>query len=200
MKNFRKEYLSCICGRKNLIKKENFDVGYIDCTHSGCTHRNMITKRMYYDSTIMADLKDFGKLIYLNKPGIEYKILKENNIIGRSSHCDIKIEAFRHSEKCFISNYHCTISISFDIWTGKLRYKLLDGAVDSATLKHKNSLNGTLLNGYTLRENEQIDIPHDGIVSMGGKDEFRLESYEIPAEILETYQIIAGAFNPDLTQ
>ena len=153
----------------------------------------------HYDENIVHGLPSFGELIYLGSPSVTYPLQFGSNVIGTSDTCTIRVERFMHGGQCFISRRHCTLTLTFDKWTGRLRYQVQDGAVDFDAQTIKASLNGTLLNGTPLQRTEIIDVGDGEIITLGGIDRFRLTHAVINPVMLETYKVDL-AFNPDRTQ
>ncbi|WP_234736895.1 FHA domain-containing protein [Tellurirhabdus bombi] len=188
------------CRQMVMVKASDRERGEITCKHPGCGYVNKLLTQSYYDPSITAGLPSFGQLIYTESATpVVYPLQFGLNVIGLSTECTVVVDRFMHQGKCFISRRHCTLDVSFDKWTGLLRYRLQDGTTDPVTRQHRGSLNGTFLAGTALRENEQIDVPYGGIIRLGGADSFRLEAYIIPKIMLETYQITAFS-DPDSTQ
>lgn len=199
MTTFKNTIIPCQkCGKLIAVKVRDFENGLIQCTHTGCAHINQLTQA-FYDERILLGLPSFGQLIYQQDPALRYPLRASVNTVGHSSLCTVHIERFMHEGKCYISRRHCTIEVAFDKWSGKLRYTLQDGAIDLDSGQYKNSLNGTFLNDYLLRNGEKIDITDPGLVGLGGMDVFKLEAYIIPQSMLETY-LIQKPLEPDETQ
>ena len=122
------------------------------------------------------------------------------NVIGHSETCQVRLPKLLHSNKCYISRRHCTIEVKFDKWTGQLRYILQDGAISlEHSEQHQGSLNGTKVNGYTLREGEKIDLLDNAIINLGGVDSFKIQTSKIPQSLLDSHKI-TEPFNPEETQ
>ncbi|RDB02388.1 FHA domain-containing protein [Runella aurantiaca] len=199
MTTFKNTIVPCQkCGKLIAVKVRDFENGAIQCTHTGCGHINQLTLP-YYDERILQGLPSFGHLIYHDNPSIVYPLRFGINVVGHSSSCHVHVERFLHEGKCYLSRRHCTIEVLFDKWDGNLRYQIQDGAIDSETGDYKNSLNGTLLNGYLLQNGEKIDVTDQGLVCLGGIDVFRLEVYQIPQAMRQTY-LTFKPFELDETQ
>ncbi len=190
MADFKNTLISCQkCGKSIAVKVRDFESGSIQCRHPGCGQVNVLTQS-YYDERILQGLPEFGRLVHQADPAMSYPLRLGVNVVGHSPTCEVAVERLVHEGKCYISRRHCTIEVIFDKWRGNFRYQLLDGASDSDSQRHKNSLNGTMLNGYLLQNGEKIDIGDRGVVGLGGKDFFRLEAYLIPPRMLESYQLL----------
>lgn len=199
MADFKNTLISCQkCGKNIAVKVRDFESGSIQCTHSGCGEVNPLTQP-YYDERILAGLPEFGRLVHQANPVTTYPLRPGINVVGHSPSCEVTVERLVHSGKCYLSRRHCTIEVIFDKWKGTFRYQLLDGASDLDSQQYKNSLNGTLLNGYLLQNGEKIDIGDEGLIGLGGKDFFRLEAYRIPPRMLESYRMLKP-LEPDETQ
>jgi len=199
MTTFKNTILPCQkCGKLIAVKVRDFENGAIQCTHTGCGHINQLTQA-FYDERILLGLPSFGQLVYQQNPALRYSLRAGINTVGHSSSCTVHTERFMHDGKCYLSRKHCTIEVLFDKWEGELRYTLQDGAIEPESGQYKNSLNGTLLNGYLLQNGDKLDIPDQGLVCLGGVDIFRLEAYFIPPSMLQTY-LMSKSFEPDETQ
>ncbi|QDK78879.1 FHA domain-containing protein [Spirosoma sp. KCTC 42546] len=200
MSGFKTTLINCRqCGRRILVRAADAERGSIMCSHVGCGAINELQKLVHYDESIVQGLPEFGQLTYLGNAESSYSLQFGRNVIGTSETCTVRVTRFVHEGRCFISRRHCTLTITFDKWTGQLRYQLQDGAIDDTTHTHHYSLNGTLLNGIPLQKNELIDVDNGGIITLGGVDRFRLTHFPIPPAMLDTYKIELG-FNPDRTQ
>lgn len=199
MAAFKNTLISCQkCGKSVAVRVPDFENGSIQCTHAGCGYINQLVQA-YYDDRILQGLPDFGQLVYQGTPVARYPLRPGLNVVGTSPACDVEVERYDYEGKCYISRRHCTIEVLFNTWTGRLRYQIQDGASDMNPHHYKNSLNGTLLNGYLLQNGEKIDLENGGLVSLGGKDIFRLEAYYIPEAMLTSY-LIMKPFEADETQ
>ncbi|GAB2517725.1 FHA domain-containing protein [Spirosoma aerophilum] len=187
------------CGRKIMVRAADAERGFIQCTHTGCRVINTLRKPFHYDEHIVQGLPSFGQLTHINEPETTYPLQLGHNIIGTADTCTVQVPRFMHNGRCFISRKHCTLTITFDKWTGQLRYQLHDGAaeVDSKTIKY--SLNGTQLAKTLLLKTEIVDVADQEIITLGGLDRFRLTHYSIPSVTLETYKIELD-YNPDRTE
>ena len=186
------------CGKSVAVRVRDFENGSIRCTHAGCGHVNPLAQS-YYDDRILQGLPGFGQLIYQGSPATRYPLGPGINVVGTSSTSDVEVKRYVHAGKCYISRRHCTIEVLFNKWTGRLRYQIQDGASDLDSHQYKNSLNGTLLNGYLLQNGEKIDLDNGELLSLGGKDMFRLEAYRIPDAMLASY-LMVKPIEPDETQ
>ncbi|MPR32315.1 FHA domain-containing protein [Cytophagaceae bacterium SJW1-29] len=196
---FKNSLISCQkCGRRIAVKARDFENGAIQCTHVGCGYINQLVQS-YYDEHILIGLPSFGQLVYEANPTMKYPLRLGTNVVGTSPTCEVAVERFIHGDKCYISRRHCTIEVLFNKWTGRFRYQLQDGASDIDSHHYKNSLNGTMLNGYLLQNGEKMDLNDQGLLGLGGKDVFRLEAYLIPGKMLESYRI-SKVIEPDETQ
>ncbi len=199
MANYKNALIACQkCGRSIAVKARDYEVGSIQCTHAGCGHTNLLTLP-YYDERILQGLPEFGRLVYQADPSQVFPLRLGTNVVGHSFTCEVAVERLVHNGKCYISRRHCTIEVLFDKWKGSFRYQLQDGASDIDSHHYKNSLNGTLLNGYLLQNGEKIDIGDQGVLGLGGKDFFRLEAFRIPPRMLESY-LMLKPLDPDETQ
>lgn len=199
MTDFKNTLISCQkCGKLIAVKARDFESGTIECTHAGCGQVNPLTQP-YYDEQILEGLPAFGRLVQQANSATTYPLRLGINVVGHSPICEVVVERLVHDGKCYISRRHCTIEVIFDKWKGNFRYQLLDGASDLDSNQYKNSLNGTLLNGYLLQNGEKIDIGDQGLIGLGGKDFFRLEVYRILPRMLESYQMLKP-LEPDETQ
>lgn len=168
------------------------------CTHAGCGHSNQLVQS-YYDDRILQGLPAYGQLVSPASPTMKYPLRLGTNVVGISPGCEVVVERYIHGGKCYISRRHCTVEVLFNKWTGRFRYQVQDGASDINSHQYKNSLNGTLLNGYLLQNGEKIDMENGGLLSLGGKDVFRLEPYSIPDTMLASY-LMVKPIEPDETQ
>ena len=189
------------CNGKIMVKPSDLERGEIKCSHKNCDYINTFNDEFHFDSGIIQGLPSFGKLIYLNKQMHDFSLKFGSNIIGTSESADVYLtrSLFIQEGQCFISRQHCTLEIKFDRWFGSLRYSVFDGFYDSNEKKHKKSLNGTTINALPLKESEIIDVVNGDVLTIGGVDKFRLETYSIPLLMLETYKTKLD-FDPDRTQ
>ena len=200
MSSFRTTLITCQqCGRRIMVRAADAERGTITCSHVGCGAVNDLQTAFQYDDAIVDGLPDFGKLTYEGDPGTTYPLRFGPNIIGTGDACTVRVSRVEHSGRCYISRQHCTLTITFDKWTGRLRYCLQDGAAEPDAGTMKASLNGTLLNGTPLLKTENIDMGDGDIITLGGADRFRLAHAHIDPVMLDTYRIDL-AFNPDRTQ
>lgn len=200
MGNFRTTLITCQqCGRRIMVRAADAERGSITCSHIGCGAVNVLQTAFHYDEAIVNGLPDFGHLIYVEKPETKYELQFGPNVIGTGDACTIRVNRFEHGGRCYISRQHCTLTITFDKWTGRLRYCLQDGAVDPDSRSMRFSLNGTLLNGIPLLKAENVDVGDGEIITLGGTDRFRLTHAIINPAMLDTYKVDL-AFNPDRTQ
>ncbi|GAB4033419.1 hypothetical protein GCM10028774_16490 [Spirosoma jeollabukense] len=200
MSGFKITLIDCKkCGRRIMVRAADAERGSITCSHVGCGAINDLRTAFQYDDAIAQGLPDFGQLTYMGKPEKIYPLQWGCNIIGTADSCTIQVERLVHNGRCFISRRHCTLTVTFDKWSGQLRYQLQDGAMDGNQQEMKYSLNGTFLNGIQLQKTENIDVENEGIITLGGIDSFRLTHFVIPAAMLETYKVDL-AFNPDRTE
>ena len=200
MSNFKTTLINCQqCNRRIMVRAADAERGSITCSHVGCGAVNELAKAFHYDDSILRGLPNFGKLTYLGDPSTAYPLQFGPNVIGTGDGCAVRVDRFVHNGKCFISRRHCTLTVTFDKWTGQLRYCLQDGAVDAATQTKQSSLNGTQLNGAPLQKSEDIDVASEGIITLGAVDRFELTAYAIPPAMLKTYKVELE-FNPDRTQ
>lgn len=182
-----------------MVRAADAERGSITCSHVGCGAVNILQTDFQYDANIVHGLPDFGQLTYQGDSKTVYPLQFGANVVGTADGCTVQVARFLHNGRCFISRRHCTLTVAFDKWSGRLRYQLQDGAVDPVTQVHQYSLNGTQLNGTALQKTEIIDVDEGGIITLGGVDSFRLTHYCIPPTMLETYRIELN-FNPDRTQ
>ncbi|GAB3261185.1 hypothetical protein GCM10027347_26060 [Larkinella harenae] len=190
MGGFKTTLIECQqCGRRIMVRAADADRGSIVCSHVGCGAVNNLKKAFQYDEAIVHGLPAFGRLTNVDKPELAYALHYGPNVIGTADTCTIQVERFLHNGRCFISRRHCTLNVAFDKWTGKLRYQLHDGFLDTSQQQIQYSLNGTLLNGMALQKTEMIDVEHEGIITLGGADRFRLTHFSIPAIMLDTYKV-----------
>lgn len=187
------------CGRKIMVKPADYARGEIVCSHVGCGYMNILTSSVYFDEAIVNGLPEFGRLVYTGKADVRYPLRFGQNVIGTSEGCPVRVERYLHNGRCFISRRHCTLTVTFDKWSGQLRYHVQDGAVDPGTNTFRNSLNGTFLNQLLLQPTEIIDVPDGGVITLGGVDAFQLTHAVISPVMLDSYKIRA-AYNPDSTQ
>ncbi|RRB17938.1 FHA domain-containing protein [Larkinella knui] len=200
MNGFKTTLIACQhCGRRIMVRAADAARGSITCSHVGCGAVNSLQSAFQYDEAIVQGLPEFGKLTYLNKPEITYPLQFGPNVIGTGDSCTVQVERFVHNGRCFISRRHGTLTVTFDKWSGRLRYQLQDGALDESRQHLQPSLNGTLLNGIPLQKMELIDVENEGVITLGGADRFRLAHFSIPAAMLTTYKVDL-AFNPDRTE
>jgi len=182
-----------------MVRAADAERGSVTCTHTGCGSVNILPAAFHYDENIVRGLPGFGQLTYGGDLTSTYPLRFGANVIGTDESCDVQVERYMHNGRCFVSRRHCTITVTFDKWTGQLRYQLQDGAIDLSTQTMKYSLNGTLLNGVPLKPTELIDIENGESVTLGGVDRFLLTQYRIPPLMLDTYKISLD-FNPDRTE
>jgi len=175
------------CKKSNFVKASNFEVGFFKCT--GCGQENKLFSA-HYDERILLGLPQFGSIVSVNNAAERYSLKLGKNIIGVSELADITVKRVTHNGKCFISRKHCTLEVKFDKWRGELNYVLQDGAIDTETKQHKNSLNFTFFKNKKVESQEAIYISHREIFNLGGEDAFRLEHYVIPVEMLQTYRVL----------
>ena len=187
------------CGRKIMVRPADWERGAVTCSHVGCGAVNGLPTAFHYDETIVRGLPSFGHLTYQGSSAGEYPLQFGENVIGTADSCAVPVERFVHNGQCFVSRRHCTLTVTFDKWTGHLRYQLQDGAADPNTGAMRYSLNGTMLNGSPLSRTELIDVNDGGQITLGGVDQFRLTHYHIPPLMLDTYKITLD-FNPDQTE
>ena len=200
MSGFKLTLITCQqCGRRIMVRATDAERGSITCSHVGCGAVNVLEKAFHYDENIVRGLPGFGQLTSLDNPQKAYPLRFGSNVVGTSDACMVRVERIVHNGRCFISRRHCTLTITFDKWTGQLRYQLQDGAVDPITQAWQYSLNGTLLQGAALQKTEIIDVSDGGIITLGGADRFRLTHFSIPPAMLDTYKVELD-FNPDRTQ
>ena len=182
-----------------MVRAADAERGSITCSHSGCGAMNALQTAFHYDEAIVDGLPDFGRLTYVEKPDLVYPLRFGANVIGTGDACTVRVSRFEHGGRCYISRQHCTLTVTFDKWTGRLRYCVQDGAADPDSQAMRFSLNGTLLNGKPLLKTEIIDVSDGDIITLGGADRFRLTHATISPAMLDTYKIDL-AFNPDRTQ
>ena len=200
MNNFRTTLITCQqCGRRIMVRAADAERGFITCSHIGCGVANSLQTAFYYDQAIVNGLPDFGQFTYLGVPEIVYSLQFGLNIIGTGDASTVQVNRFEHGGRCFISRQHCTLTITFDKWTGRLRYCIQDGTIDPDSQLIRFSLNGTLLNGAPLLKTEIIDVGDGDVITLGGADQFRLTHATINPAMLDTYKVDL-AFNPDRTQ
>ncbi|GAB3920764.1 FHA domain-containing protein [Larkinella terrae] len=200
MSGFKMTLIACQqCGRRIMVRMADAERGTITCSHVGCGAVNILQTAFHYDEAIVQGLPEFGHLTYIGKPGRIYPLQFGQNSIGTADSCTVQIERFQHNGRCFISRRHCTLTVSFDKWRGRLRYQLQDGVLDGELRQLHSSLNGTLLNETPLQKMELIDVDHESVITLGGVDRFRLTHYFIPSTMLDTYKVDLS-FNPDRTE
>lgn len=200
MSGFKTTLISCQqCGRRIMVRAVDAERGSITCSHVGCGAVNVLQKAFHYDENIVHGLPGFGQLTYLDTPEKTYPLRFGSNVVGTADSCSVQLERFVHNGRCFISRRHCTLTVTFDKWTGQLRYQLQDGAVDPVIQAMQYSLNGTLLNNAPLQKTERIDVGDGEVITLGGADRFRLTHFLIPTAMLDTYKVELD-FNPDRTQ
>ncbi|GAB3704144.1 hypothetical protein GCM10027592_35160 [Spirosoma flavus] len=200
MGGFKTTLITCQqCGRRIMVRGADAERGSIICSHTGCGAINMLETSGYYNEAFLNELPSLGQLTYQGDSNRTYSLQFGSNVIGTASSCTVQVERIVHNGRCFISRRHCTLTVTFDKWTGLLRYQLQDGAVDTNTQVMHHSKNGTQLNGATLEKAELIDVPDGGVITLGGVDKFRLTHVAIsPAEL--NSQKVMTVFNPDQTQ
>lgn len=187
------------CGRRIMVRPADAERGSIYCSHVGCGALNRLPTTFQYDDAIVQGLPGFGELRYQLDPSLVYPLQFGPNVIGTGDATQVRLARSLHGGRCYISRRHCTLTVTFDTWTGRLRYQLQDGAIDALTHSNQPSLNGTLLNGNALRNTEQIDVTNGDIITLGGLDRFQLVQYSINPAMLATYRVELG-YNPDRTQ
>ena len=199
MIGFKTTLINCErCGRKIMVRPPDAERGSITCSHVGCGAINLLQTGFQYDEAIVQGLPEFGRLTYGGQPAAQYPLQYGVNVIGTADSCTVQVERISHNGRCFISRRHCTLTVTFDRWSGQLRYQLEDGALDAYSVR-QYSLNGILLDGKPLQKTEIIDVNDGSTLTMGGADPFRLTHYTIPQAMLDTYKVEL-AFNPDRTQ
>ncbi|WP_080241171.1 FHA domain-containing protein [Spirosoma rigui] len=200
MNTFKTTLITCQqCGRRIMVRAADAERGTIACSHIGCGIVNNLRTDFHYDEAVVNGLPSFGSLTYLENPETKFDLRFGPNVIGTGNLCTVRIDRFEHDGRCFISRQHCTLTVTFDKWTGKLRYHIQDGALDADTQSMRYSLNGTMRNGTPLLKTEIIDVSDGDIITLGGADRFRLTTATIPLPTLATYKVDL-AFNPDRTQ
>jgi hypothetical protein len=200
MSGFKTTLITCQqCGRRIMVRAADAERGSITCSHVGCGAVNVLQKAFQYNENIVHGLPGFGQLTYLDKPEKIYLLRFGSNVVGTADSCSVQLERFVHNGRCFISRRHCTLTVTFDKWTGQLRYQLQDGAIDPTTETWQYSLNGTLVDDTLLQKTEIIDVGDENIITLGGADRFRLTHFSIPRPMLDTYKVELD-FNPDRTQ
>ena len=200
MSSFKMTLISCQqCRGKVMVRAADAERGYVTCTHVNCGAVNYLSKDFHYDETIVRGLPSFGQLTYEGNLTTTYPLQFGENVVGTGESCEVQVERFMHDGRCFVSRRHATITVTFDKWTGKLRYQLQDGAVDTEISAMKYSLNGTRLNGALLSRTECIDVGNGERITLGSVDRFQLTHYAIPPLMLNTYKVALN-FNPDRTE
>lgn len=200
MNNFKTTLINCQqCGRRIMVRATDAERGSIVCSHTGCGAVNTLQTIFQYDEAIANGLSDVGRLVYLEQPEVAYPLHFGPNVVGTGEGSTIRVNRFEHGGRCYISRWHCTLTVTFDKWTGRLRYHIQDGALEPGSDSVRFSLNGTMLNGTPLLKTEIIDVADGDIITLGGADRFRLTHAIINPVMLETYKIDL-AFNPDRTQ
>ena len=200
MSGFKTTLIVCQqCGRRIMVRAADVERGSITCSHVGCGAINVLQTAFHYDDAIVNGLPGFGQLTYVGESEISYPLQFGHNVIGTADSCTIQVERFIHDGRCFISRRHCTLAVTFDKWTGQLRYQLQDGAISGNQQEMQYSLNGTRLNEQSVLKTEIIDVGNEGIITLGGIDRFRLTHFVIPSAMLDTYKIEL-AYNPDRTE
>jgi FHA domain len=184
---YKNEFITCFkCKESNFVKAKNFEIGFFKCT--GCGQENKLFNA-YYDERILPGLPQFGSIVSVNNPAERYALQIGKNVIGVGEMADITVKRITHNGKCFISRKHSTLEVKFDKWKGQLNYVLQDGAIDTESKKHKNSLNFTFFKNKKIEPQEAIYVSNKEIFNLGGEDAFRLEHYLIPESMLQTYKI-----------
>lgn len=200
MSGFKTTLITCQqCNRRIMVRTADAERGSITCSHVGCGATNTLTSGFYYDESLLNGLPGFGQLTYLGSTPTTFALQFGHNTIGTSESCVVQLDRFMHNGRCFISRRHCTLTVTFDKWSGQLRYQIQDGVPDPVTGEQQSSLNGTLLNGTSLQKTEIIDVADGEIIALGGADRFLLKHFMINPVMLETYKTEL-AFNPDSTQ
>ena len=200
MSTFRTTLISCQrCGRRIMVRAADAERGSITCSHVGCGVVNSLQTAFQYDEAIVNGLPDFGQLTYLGKPETMYPLRFGPNVMGIGDTCTVRVNRFEHGGRCYISRWHCTLTVTFDKWTGRLRYCVQDGAIDPDSHSIRFSLNGTLLNSTPLLKTEIIDVGDGDIIMLGGADRFQLTHATINPATLDTYKVDL-VFDPDRTQ
>lgn len=187
------------CGRRIMVRPADVQRGSIVCSHTGCGATNLLATVFQYDQAIVQGLPGFGELRHPATPDLAYPLRFGANVIGTGDTAQVRVERYLHDGRCYISRRHCTLTVTFDNWSGRLRYQLQDGAADPTTQASMPSLNGTQVNGSALRSSEQIDVTGDDILTLGGLDAFQLVPYTINPAMLATYRVELD-YNPDRTQ
>ena len=181
-----------------MVRATDAERGSIICSHVGCGGVNLLQTGCEYDEALVQGLPEFGRLTYVGQPTVYYSLQYGVNVIGTADSCTVQVERINHNGRCFISRRHCTLTVTFDTWSGQLRYQLEDGATDAYSVR-QYSLNGTLLDGKPMQKTEIIDMNDGSTLTLGGADQFRLTHYNLPPAMLDTYKVEL-AFNPDRTQ
>ncbi len=187
------------CARRIMVRPADVQRGSIVCSHTGCGATNLLSTAFQYDQAIVQGLPGFGELRHPATPNLAYPLRLGANVIGTGDTAQVRVERYLHDGRCYISRRHCTLTVTFDNWSGQLRYQLQDGAADPNTQISTPSLNGTQVNGSALRPSEQIDVTGDDTMTLGGLDAFRLVPYTINPAMLATYRVELD-YNPDRTQ
>ena len=110
-----------------MVRAADAQRGSIICSHAGCGAENELQKVVHYDDSVLRGLPNFGQLTYLGSPETVYKLKAGPNVMGTADSCAVRVNRFEHNGRCFISRRHCTLTVTFDKWTGLLRYCLQDG-------------------------------------------------------------------------
>ena len=155
----------------------------------------MCIRDSYYDENLLEALPEFG---FLTDPaGSRYSLRPGPNVLGTEAGCSVQVPRWLHEGRCYVSRRHCTLTVGFDKWTGRLRYLLEDGA--DGPDGRRQSLNGTFLQKIKLHPGEQVDVTDGQQLGLGPLDALQLAAFVPGPPLLATYRVQLG-FNPDLTQ
>ena len=193
---YKNEMIVCFkCQKSNFVKAKTFEVGIFKC--SNCGQDNKLSNA-YYDERVLIGLPQFGSIVSINNSSERYALSLGKNVLGVGEMADITLKKAIHNGKYFISRRHCTLEVKFDKWKGQLNYVLQDGAMDTESKQHKNSLNFTFFKNKKVESQEAVYISNKEIFNLGGVDAFRLEHFIIPESMLQTYKV-SERINPEET-
>lgn len=178
------------CNKAISVRKVHVEQGFVPCSHRGCTAQNKLTQSDY-DPEILNGLPSFGELHEVGtEPPRVYSLRAGVNVIGTSPTATVCLprDQYTREAHCFISRFHCTLTVAFDAVAGCLRYTLHDGTLLDDQTGYAASKNGTTINGVTIQAGDVEDLPPQAVLGLGGADFFRLTPYLIPATMLASYK------------
>lgn len=193
---FRTTLMPCpACGGQLLVRAADVEQGYMTCQHTGCGRQVTVAGSFYFQEDLLKGLDQCGHLTDPRFPDRHYPLRPGTNYIGTATECHVCLPAVLHEGRRYVSRQHCTLTVVFDKWQGRLRYLLEDGTADG----QKHSLNGTFLEKQRLQPGEQVDVADGQHIGLGPLDTLRL-THVVPSQAQLNQYRVETLFNPDLTQ